>query len=467
MKRRDDMVRCKVKLTPITVVHIGTGEELSPLNYSIDKDGVLYRFRTEKLIASFDNDKKKKLMDAIDKDDLQQVKNIISANVSKEVVDYSVPVTEKVKETYSSKLNNPENQLVISEMYRSKSTYIPIIPGSSLKGAIRTAFMSEIGLCLDSYSGKNDKNDFEKMVFKHSDPKNDPFRALCVSDCEILGKDSQMVSDFVNFMENRTENDDFSQMQLFSEIIKGLLCEGDSVGRFSININEDLLNITQNIKKGKQEWKHIYHKFTFRDIILACNNFYQNQFTEEFEKFYEETSCSELKNIAIKLNNYVADLKENECIIRVGKFSQVEAITVEKHRQPWNEKGYGATRTVTEDFYPAGWIKLSFEIKNENQKDLLLFSEENLKKLTNLFKKTENGKIEVGDVIEGTINGIKPFGAFVTLLGDKTGMVHVSEIADEFVKDINEYVKIGQKVKVKIKEIQENGKISLSMKNVS
>ena len=75
-------------------------------------------------------------------------------------------------------------------------------------------------------------------------------------------------------------------------------------------------------------------------------------------------------------------------------------------------------------------------------------------------------QLEVGAVLEGKVTGITKFGAFVELPGGKTGMVHISEVAPTFVKEIREYVKENQIVKVKILAITEEGKISLSMKRV-
>lgn len=72
--------------------------------------------------------------------------------------------------------------------------------------------------------------------------------------------------------------------------------------------------------------------------------------------------------------------------------------------------------------------------------------------------------VEVGKVIEGKISGITNFGAFVQLPGGKTGLVHISEIAEEYVKDINSHLKENQVVKVKVLAVDNNGKISLSIK---
>ena len=72
--------------------------------------------------------------------------------------------------------------------------------------------------------------------------------------------------------------------------------------------------------------------------------------------------------------------------------------------------------------------------------------------------------LEVGKVVEGKVSGITNFGAFVQLPGGKTGLVHISEVAEEYVKDINAHLKENQSVKVKVISVDNNGKISLSIK---
>jgi S1 RNA binding domain protein len=73
-------------------------------------------------------------------------------------------------------------------------------------------------------------------------------------------------------------------------------------------------------------------------------------------------------------------------------------------------------------------------------------------------------EIVVGSVMEGVITGITKFGAFVELAGGTTGLVHISEIADEYVKDINELFKKSDKVKVKVLTVENSGKIGLSIR---
>ena len=73
-------------------------------------------------------------------------------------------------------------------------------------------------------------------------------------------------------------------------------------------------------------------------------------------------------------------------------------------------------------------------------------------------------QLEVGSIVEGKVTGFTSFGAFVDLDGGKKGMVHISEVATEFVKDIKDHLKVGQQVKVKILSIADDGKISLSIR---
>lgn len=72
--------------------------------------------------------------------------------------------------------------------------------------------------------------------------------------------------------------------------------------------------------------------------------------------------------------------------------------------------------------------------------------------------------LEVGQIVEGKVTGITNFGAFIELPGGRTGLVHISEVADAYVKDIKNYVSYNEKVKVKVIAIDTSGKISLSIK---
>ena len=73
-------------------------------------------------------------------------------------------------------------------------------------------------------------------------------------------------------------------------------------------------------------------------------------------------------------------------------------------------------------------------------------------------------QLSVGTVVEGKVSKITNFGAFINIDGGGSGMVHISEVANTYVKDINEHLKVGDSVKAKVVAINENHKIALSIK---
>lgn len=72
--------------------------------------------------------------------------------------------------------------------------------------------------------------------------------------------------------------------------------------------------------------------------------------------------------------------------------------------------------------------------------------------------------LELGAILEGKVTGITKFGAFVALPEGKSGLVHISEVANAYVTDVHEHVQVGQTVKVKVLNITDDGKINLSIK---
>jgi len=74
---------------------------------------------------------------------------------------------------------------------------------------------------------------------------------------------------------------------------------------------------------------------------------------------------------------------------------------------------------------------------------------------------------EVGSIVSGAVIKVMPFGALVKLESGEIGLVHISEISAKFVSDINECVKVGDKVRVKVLEIADDKKISLSIKKAA
>ena len=73
-------------------------------------------------------------------------------------------------------------------------------------------------------------------------------------------------------------------------------------------------------------------------------------------------------------------------------------------------------------------------------------------------------QVDVGTILEGKVTGITNFGAFIQLSNGKTGLVHISEVALAYVKDIKDHLKENDTVKVKVLSVDDKGKVSLSIK---
>lgn len=75
--------------------------------------------------------------------------------------------------------------------------------------------------------------------------------------------------------------------------------------------------------------------------------------------------------------------------------------------------------------------------------------------------------MKAGDVVEGKITGIKPYGAFVKIDDQYDGLIHISEISEGYVKNIEDHMKVGDEVKAKVLKVKDDNKVSLSYKAVN
>ena len=108
----------------------------------------------------------------------------------------------------------------------------------------------------------------------------------------------------------------------------------------------------------------------------------------------------------------------------------------------------GTTIEITDD----GTVKIAASDSNK--------AKNAMERINNLVADVELGKIYTGKVTR-----IVDFGAFVSIIGGKEGLVHVSQIADHRVEKVSDYLKVGQEVNVKVLEIDRQGRIRLSMKD--
>ncbi len=103
------------------------------------------------------------------------------------------------------------------------------------------------------------------------------------------------------------------------------------------------------------------------------------------------------------------------------------------------------------------------DIEDDGSVSISAIDEEAVKKATEWVEGLTHD-VEPGEVYDGTVKRMLNFGAFVEILPGKEGLVHVSEMSTDYVQDPADIVKLGQQVKVRVKEIDDQGRINLSMK---
>jgi polyribonucleotide nucleotidyltransferase len=108
----------------------------------------------------------------------------------------------------------------------------------------------------------------------------------------------------------------------------------------------------------------------------------------------------------------------------------------------------------------------TIEVDDEGKVSVASDNEEAAKKAIEIIKGITS-EPEVGTIYEGTIKRIMNFGAFCEIFPGKEGLIHVSELSDKFVKNVEDAVKIGDKVKVKLIKIDEMGRLNLSIKQAT
>ena len=338
-------IRCEI-LSPI---HIGSGKEINPLEYII-RDGWLYKISLEKFVSDMDEAGRAEFDVAIEMDDLIKLREFMAdhINIGRDTL-YGVEVSSAIERMYGEKFGDIRNRLLIKPFLRTQNETIPLIPGSSLKGAIRTAILSELAREKKLPKPKNFREErmFEYEVMGHDDAKNDPFRALKIRDCLLQGNSTQ-----IRMVENVSKGKDGvlspTGVQIICEATRSILTGNTPVEFETEFLFDDLL-----FKKG-----FVREKITPERIVATCNAFYRPKMEMEHEKFYKNSEAEFPSKQLLEV-----PLEENSFLIRLGRFSGVESVTLDEYRNPrppGRRSVWGRSRNIIEARYPMGWGKATF-----------------------------------------------------------------------------------------------------------
>ena len=335
-----------VRLHILSPVHVGSGQELDPFSYVI-RDNKLLIIDLAKWIENYSD--KETLYQKMDSEDYLDLRNYIAKNFNDnnavlstiDVKSYEVVKTYK-KAVYDK---TSKNQALINFMTRNEITKVPYLPGSSIKGAIRTAIANRFVISANINSGDSSKPGYNKKIF--GNPTDDPMKNLKISDIS-LDKFGSVIFEAREHSpkDKKTPKDSYEAAVSF--------CQIDTPVVYPLRISLNPFPLHGEI---------VDTKF----LIDSLHRFYMPKFIEEYEKFYKDESYKDIRQAIAPLNMEALKLKTNEAFVRIGHFSHVECVTLDKVRSPKTRTGkdgkplpWGKTRTLANGVYPFGWVKLEF-----------------------------------------------------------------------------------------------------------
>jgi len=340
----------KLRLTTISPVHIGDGDMYDPTNYFI-KDGYLHYFDSTVLISKLNSEQRDELISILSEPNSYQQLQLfykrddIRALASSSTI-YKVEVSKDIEKNYNSSLGKiKQRESKGNEVFNSlsinstiKTSNIPYIPGSSFKGALKTAFFSKEAenkkfseVAKEIY--KYDKFKEYKFLTKYfGEFEEDPFSKIKVSD--FTPKELKLqIKWAVNKKKksDTTENDNtavrFEFIAPNSEFVAEIVL-------MDLLKSSELEKINKNIRDRKKLIKQPSKKYIKDEIIKIANSFY-------ISKFEEEKRWAESKEQQIVSNSYFERTEPyiekarngKGFLVRVGRHSGAVSMTLDSHRK--------------------------------------------------------------------------------------------------------------------------------------
>ncbi len=381
----------------LSPVHIGWGKELDPFS-SFLKGDRLYYFNLSKVLDRFSIDERKAFVDLLDKNNLIEIRKFLFTRFENalDVALGNIRVASPIAKEYSKKIYDFRNQLIFEPFFRNSQTMLPILPGSSIKGAIRTAVIDtlireeKIRLNNDQ---KKEPRKMEARVLGYRAMEQDPFKAFKVEDVN-LENESTIIYKIFNYSLKRRK---LADMGMRFETVRSHF-EGTSVS-FITRLTFFNGFKEKNIKIGNKASPSISRQLDPDFIIKACKQFYIKNLKEEHDRFYKGTPYARVSEKLVKI---ASELAPDEFLLRIGRFTHAESKSINDYRKirvrgpkgRWTTMSQGTSRSLADGKYPMGWVKVRFI---ENGKEFQKTKED---------EKSSNVKID--DRFQQTITVAKP-----------------------------------------------------------
>lgn len=348
----------KIKAEILTPIHIGDGTELEPLEYVIKHK--FNKVNLKEWLSTLSGEKAEEFKRLTGRDYAQMtiltaLRRFVKDNIDiDKFTEWSADISEAVKRRYEERFDAPENQLPMSPFIRTGNK--PFLPGSSIKGAIRTAYLNFLKKGAQSLSEKRRADLVEgellKAIVKGKDDRSrfaidkDPFRAIKVKDVP-LPDNSTFFAEVINH--NKKDNRiNPTNIQILSEVTYSKL-----VGK-SITFELEIIVDKKVLSHYDSGINSVHKGLTIGNILEACDNFYKDALKEERDKFLKNAIGGEA--IGNAYQQILVNAKDGY-LCRLGWGSGLISMTISEDLRA--EKNYGKSKHLINGILPMGFIKLN------------------------------------------------------------------------------------------------------------
>ena len=356
--------RYYLQLQPLTPIHIGSGEEIMPYEYIVDDDGKYYRIDLFELLNVMPPEKREELVKIMEKD-LVEVRSSIADYNWKSSVIYQGKTSSDFATDYNKNIKRSANNLAIDEFINSKRR--PYMPGSSLKGAFRTAYLHKFADNINYQISRNRAGFFnvrdsrrkaqqiESGALEYRDFFGDPFQTVKFSDSSLNIDNMEIHKTYsVNVTKENSNG-----IPYYQETVSGLL---------SSNVEQNIF-AELSIDKARQDNNYgknsVRHSISAKDLLSATKEFSKKLIEAELNYLRSNTAPTETIRIYQHLKSIHADLEENESLIRFGKGIGFNSTTLNLSNKRTTVNP--VSRVLADHKFPMGWAVFSL---NEEKHDV-------------------------------------------------------------------------------------------------
>jgi CRISPR-associated protein Csm5 len=388
------MTMYRFRAQALTPVHVGSGQEIDPLEFMLHENRLIH-FNPAEIVNHLTPEERHRFLQLLEKAELKAIQSFLRTHLDPQRPGLvHVDISEEFRREFEHKASNPNNQFRVDMMPRNPHLGTVYLPGSGIKGAIRTAVVNyfanlDPGTRQSVHEAvRGERNDNKKSRLleekalnrRHSETERDVLRLLEVEDVRLPDA-STRIDRAVNLNPAKPGS---QKIQIWVERLKSL-ADGTGAPAFTVTLHLD----TRAMKDHRVQ-SSLGRTLDFDTLLQACNRFYWGRMTAEGDKFdgrptggdswktlhalFPKGKTTDGENVIIDPSKppWWCSQQKTRILLRMGRFSHFESLSVDELRQGYNVQArrpiedMGASRTRCamgggKPAMPFGWVQLTLE----------------------------------------------------------------------------------------------------------